>query len=305
MKKLYIIGNGFDRYHGLPTSYECFNYFMCREYHTVHERAGRIFDFKDPNMLWLNFEEKLGELDVLGLVNRNLPWWANTKEQKEFTIPFESLHEDLVGCFHEWVIQVNKFCANSKRLELDKNAYYISFNYTNTLQRLYGITEEQICYIHGNTGNNELRRPIVGHGNNEYETMINEEEIRNMIESSQQQPKWAESIDFTEEVVNEIKDLLGGLKKKPTDNMINEKSFFDKYVALDEIHVLGHSLAEVDLPYFERIARESSEAKWYVSYRDDDLRDLKRIAENICKIPYATNVKLITLDELRVNNDNA
>lgn len=300
MKKLYIIGNGFDRYHGLPTSYECFSYFMFREYPKVHDRVGRIFDINDPNMLWLNFEEKLGELDVLGMVNRNLSWWVDTEKQKDFTNPFDTLYEDLVDCFHEWVIQVNKFCTNSKRIELDKNAYFISFNYTNTLQRLYGIKEEQICYIHGNTGNNELRRPIVGHGNNEYETLINEEEIRNIIEGYQQRPKWAESIDFTEEVVKEIKNLLGGLKKKPTDNIRNEKSFFDKYVSLNEIYVLGHSLADVDLPYFEKIARESSEAKWYVSYRDDDLKDLKRIAENTCKIPFANDVKLITLDELKV-----
>ena len=83
-------------------------------------------------------------------------------------------------------------------------------------------------------------------------------------------------------------------------NIRNEKSFFDKYVSLNEIYVLGHSLADVDLPYFEKIARESSEAKWYVSYRDDDLKDLKRIAENTCKIPFANDVKLITLDELKV-----
>ena len=301
MKKLYIIGNGFDQYHDLPTSFKCFNCFMCRERSADHERIGKIFDSRDTNMLWCKFEEKLGKLDVLELVSRNLPWWVDTKDQKEFIIPFDTLHKDLVGYFHEWVTKIDMSCANSKRLELDRNAYYINFNYTFTLEEdkgLYQIPKDHICYIHGDTGDNNFRQPITGHGNVDYENLIDENEIRNIIENSHKLPIWVNTIDdFVEEIVYETKELLGGLKKDTNGVLEYDdiKTFFDNCAQSEEIYVLGHSLAEVDLPYFERIANDSPKAKWCASYKTDE--DKERI-ENMRKVCGINRIELITLDDL-------
>lgn len=307
MKKLYIIGNGFDLYHGLPTSYKCFNCFMCREHPEDHERIGRIFDSKDTNILWSKFEEKLGKLDVSRLVSRNLPWWVNTKERKEFTNAFDTLHADLVGHFHDWVTKIDISCANSKRLELDRNAYYINFNYTYTLEEnegLYQIPKDHICYIHGDTCDNNSRQPITGHGNVEYENLINEKEIRNIIGNSHKLPIWINTTDdFVEEIVYEIKELLGGLKKDTNGVLEYDdiKTFFDNCAKSEEIYVLGHSLAEVDLPYFEKIAHESPGAKWYASYNVDNAEKDKKAIENMRKVCGIDHIKLITLDELLSN----
>lgn len=99
-KRLYIIGNGFDLYHGLPTSYKCFNCFMCREHPEDHERIGRIFDSKDTSMLWCKFEEKLGELDVSGLIYNNLSAWVK-KPLHKFENEFDDLRCRLVLDFQE------------------------------------------------------------------------------------------------------------------------------------------------------------------------------------------------------------
>ena len=297
-KRLYIIGNGFDLYHGLPTSYRCYNCYMCREHPEVHERVGRIFDINDPNMLWLKYEEKLGELDVYGLVDRNLPWWVETEEQDELTYAFDTLHADSVDYFQEWAGQIDTAYANSKRLELDKNAYFINFNYTETLEKdfLYQIQSKQICYIHGDTGKNPLRRTIVGHGNNQYVAMIDEEKISNMIKSFQKFPEWAKTMDrFKKIIISEIKRLLNGLEKKTDKCIVENKAFLKKCTKSDEIYVLGHSLADVDLPYFEKIARESDTAKWYVSYYND----IVSLKKQIGKIHNIGQVEFITLDELK------
>lgn len=307
MKKLYIIGNGFDLYHELPTSYECFNRFMCREHPEDHEWIGGIFNSTDTNKLWSKYEEELGKLDVSRFVTRFLPHWAILKERYMFENELDSLYMYLVGYFHDWVEQIDMTCANSKRLKLDRNAFFINFNYTITLEKnkgLYQIPADHICYIHGDTGKNPFLKPIVGHGNNEYATLINEEDIRNKIESLHQWHNWAKTLDeFEKDLVDEILDLLARLKKEPAKHIEEHNSFFCKCTHSDEIYVLGHSLADVDLPYFEKIVRESPNAKWYVCVVDD--KEKKAKFDAISKIVESNKVEFITYDELTMNNDIA
>lgn len=302
MKKLYIIGNGFDLYHDLPTSYKCFNCFMCRKYSEAHERIGRMFDLRDANVLWSDFENKLGELKVLDLVDSNLSSWLITERVQDFENSFDVLHIDLSWYFQEWVGNIEMSCANSKRLGIDKEARFINFNYSPTLEKLYSINEDQICYIHGDTGKNAFRAPIVGHGKNYL--MLDERDedgIKQRIECLQQLPVWTDTQEeFEEKTILEVKKLLYGLRKN-TNRVLGYddiKKFFNNCTKSEEIYVLGHSLAEVDLPYFEKIAHESPDAKWYASYKTD--KDKENV-ENMRKVCGIDHIKLITLDELLSN----
>ena len=60
---------------------------------------------------------------------------------------------------------------------------------------------------------------------------------------------------FEKKTISEIQKLIDGLRKKPDIVLENKdiKTFFGKCASSDEIYVLGHSLADVDLPYFEKI----------------------------------------------------
>ena len=72
---------------------------------------------------------------------------------------------------------------------------------------------------------------------------------------------------------------------------------------LPSVAVLGHSLTDVDLTYFEKIARESPNAKWYVCVVDDKEKKAKFDAISI--IVESNKVEFITYDELTMNNDIA
>ena len=274
---------------------------MCREHPDDHERIGRMFDSKDVNMLWSDFENKLGELDVFGLVNRNIENWINVKEYMVDN-GYDGLHNELILSFQDWIKQIEPPFANKKRLKLDKTAYFLTFNYTKTLDKewLYEIPPQQICYIHGYISDNPDLCPIFGHGKSSCEILKliadNSKEIKSKISELKELPDWAETRDdFEERIVCKIYKILKDLKKKPADNIRNNETFFKTCAKSEEIYVLGHSLAEVDLPYFERIAHDSRDAKWYASYKTNEDKDN---IENMRKVCGIDRIELITLDGL-------
>ncbi len=74
-----------------------------------------------------------------------------------------------------------------------------------------------------------------------------------------------------------FQELIGSLKKIPSDNMAYNMDFFSLLNAtkFTEVYIWGHSLSDVDVPYFEYFfSLESMKyAKWYVSYYDGKDRD--------------------------------
>ena len=66
-KQLFIIGNGFDRAHGLSTAYQDFYYYLSRDDATDADRAIEKFliehisnSDENNNGIWSNFEELIG-----------------------------------------------------------------------------------------------------------------------------------------------------------------------------------------------------------------------------------------------------
>lgn len=60
--------------------------------------------------------------------------------------------------------------------------------------------------------------------------------------------------------------------QKPVSETINANiKFFDSLEGFSTINVIGHSLNDIDLPYFEEIARSVKYAEWRVyCYRIED-----------------------------------
>ena len=71
---------------------------------------------------------------------------------------------------------------------------------------------------------------------------------------------------------------------KPTEKVIAQrKSFFEKLNHIDTVYVLGHSLAEVDMPYF-RILRQylNGNEDWVVSYyRESEQAKRKALVQSL------------------------
>ena len=198
MKRLFIIGNGFDMAHGLPTGYQDFHRYLRSEYPNADETPSApptsvvghhgedVYD-KDEvvsylmNLIsrtegddWKDVEATIGNLDFdedfYGLPeetdrdgDRNL--WHEAYNN-------EDLARELAGCvpmisslFSDWVDTIDISDANAHKDDVFADIadfacdLFLSFNYTFTLERVYGA--KNVCHIHGCQGSDEH---LFGHG---------------------------------------------------------------------------------------------------------------------------------------------
>ena len=63
---LYIIGNGFDLYHGLMTGYNHFRRYVQKNDVELYELIEKYYEYKEDDF-WYNFEENLATLDDFAL----------------------------------------------------------------------------------------------------------------------------------------------------------------------------------------------------------------------------------------------
>ena len=305
MNKLYIIGNGFDLWHNLPTSYECFNAFMLKEHPKDYERIGHIFNRSDVSKLWSDYENMLPKFDIIKLVENNIEIWSNYRDLYKVENAFDSLYKDLMWLFHEWVLQIDYSRAYEKRLALDNQATFLNFNYTNTLERFYGICRKKICYIHGDTSDNSLYQPVIGHGESSVESIIFPliGDICNIVNTYNHFPQWAQTpCAFMTEILEMIKAFLYKLKKNTGYYIEENEDWFARIGNIENIYVLGHSLAGVDAPYFKRIHNESPKATWHLSYLEEKEKDdrVEKLYNLLDVSRHDISVKLFSFDDMEL-----
>ena len=98
--KLYIIGNGFDRAHQLPTSYSDFARYLNEFQPEAYQRIGLLYNHSDENWLWKDYEANLSIIDIDGCVEKRIDNW-NTLSRHEIENLFDTLYHDLqqLKCF--------------------------------------------------------------------------------------------------------------------------------------------------------------------------------------------------------------
>ena len=87
---------------------------------------------------------------------------------------------------------------------------------------------------------------------------------------------------------------------KNTLNIINKNiAFFERLNNVESIFVLGHSISEVDIKYFEAVKKYvTPEARWYVTYYKDNEKE--KHFETLTKIGVKfENLSLIKMYALR------
>lgn len=265
MIKLYVIGNGFDISHKIPSQYSDFAKYVIDHDCSLYEQIERCLRNLSLNGLWSNFEAALGTQnynELLEDINKN----HKIKRDYPIGIDFNSLKI----CFRDWVITLKNFLSVncSRKYAFEKDAYFLSFNYTDTLEVIYHIDRTHICHIHGYVDKNDHEKEaifadyIVGHNNDCFE----------------------EEIDtFTSDPIIK-QDLMGTIsgfvKEYKTSDL---EQFVDiipqEYVS--DIVVLGHSLGLIDAPYFEVIKKSFPNAYWQIGYFDklDYIRKVKSISK--------------------------
>jgi len=265
-QKLYVIGNGFDLYHGISSRYSDFGKFLKAKDPETYSFVERYFDIDSD--FWFEFEERLAYFDTdtliddasMFLVGYGADDWSDSYHhdyQYEINKAVEAISKNMRDHFSDWIRQLKIPDANNIKeepLNIDKTATFLNFNYTPTLQKIYGVPESNILYIHGSSSD-PTDRLVLGHG---WEPEDLKTEIYDLENEDVRVIEGQEYInDFFRETF------------KPTDQILKKyKMFFSGLGAVDEILVMGHSLSEVDHAYFYEIIKNVNPSKsaWKISY---------------------------------------
>jgi len=301
-KRLYIIGNGFDLHHGIQSSY-------CNFKNYIKQIDGYLFElvetYLSPYEDWSDLEESLAKLDVDYLTDKASSFlvsygddnWSDSYHhdyQYEIEQIVESLSTKLKENFTNWIKQLtipSQSEVTEKQLDLDSNAKYLNFNYTNSLGKIYSIKKSNILFIHGSI-NRKQSDLILGHA-------WNPSAIEPMSEYDY------ERLDTR--VIDGIEIINQYFRKtfKPTSKLIKDNiDFFSNLQIVSEIYVLGHSLSDVDMKYFKIIVENTNSTKvqWVVSFYNKDEKEKHKQTMN--KLGINQNIRFIQLNDLEKDGDN-
>lgn len=275
LKRLVVIGNGFDRAHNLPTEYSDFMKQLTEEHAKFYNT---ICQYIPEDSLWASFEEALAELDdeqlkdenscyLLGYGDEN--WRDSAHHDFQYMIGEAlSFASEIAQYFSKWITDIDT-CVSPimPAYIVDKDNLYLSFNYTDTLEKVYNIPTENILYIHGKAVRGD--KLIVGHHHDDL--VKDEPELE--FESEEERQLYYEHYD--EDVrVTEANGIIKSYFKdtyKDTASIIQlNRQFFDSLSTIEEIYIYGHSLSSIDMDYFNEIKKcVSNHCKWNITYHDD------------------------------------
>lgn len=272
-----MIGNGFDLYHGIKSSYADFRLHLKRVNPELHEL---VESHLQVNENWADFESTLAHLDGNGVLDKASgvlqPYrdddWSDASHydyQYEVEKTVEALSQDLKAELTAWATALKIQDATScpvPLLPLDVGAWYLNFNYTSTLQHLYRIAPDLVFHLHNAVADHQPDL-VLGHA----------------INPSRRQPSNhgldLEAQDTRVTEANDILDNYFSATYKPTLEVIKKhRGYFESLEGIDEIYVVGHSLSEVDIPYFVKIIdiTGQSDPRWVVTYyTQSNLQEMK------------------------------
>lgn len=264
-KTLLVVGNGVDLAHGLETRLRCFKCFLKYKDDDSRRFLKNVNEYAPLTEDWSNFEEALGEIDYDTIREENSCYIVDPGSDKwrdscnfdysyevDKTLSFDAKVATYIG---KWIRSV--LIAGNQIFDVSFATDFLSFNYTNTLEKIYGISKQKICYIHGDCSKDEAL--VCGHNNKK---LI--EKMKNEIED----------LSYPEqEGENRINESCNITWKNPLYNIEENQVFFERWKTVDNIVVIGHSFEnEIDDDYFEYLKKVvSPECKWKIShYLDSD-----------------------------------
>lgn len=287
MIKLYIIGNGFDLHHGLSTSYENFAKYLEAHNSELLEHLHQYYPIEPGQNLWSKFEENLANLDKDYLLE-SLSEYLPVPSSDDFSdrdygaagiqsnTVLGSLTNGLRSEFSQFIIKAaTKEIDKSKLVQIDATAQFISFNYTQTLEKEYFIPSENIFYIHGKACEGE--DIVLGHATNpqifqDEQAPVNPPEGASEEESERWYDEMSDQHDpIYEALVDDVNEYFL-TSYKDTNQVIQENThYFNALTNTDELRIYGHSLSDVDMPYFEKIASiVKYNCCWIISYYEEN-----------------------------------
>lgn len=300
MCKLFVIGNGFDLTHQLPTRYENFKTYL-NKFADINEEnvdnfiipyieinsdgvipmdektAGNFLynlldNTENIGEIWQNFEDALGRLNFRAVFYDNYleeldrdgdtDYFHTANNQADLSYGIYESCRFIYDVFKDWI----------KGIQLNNIAVLERFNMIfdwNSLFLTFNYTKtlEDIYHIplenicHIHGIVDDS--VIVGHG-------LSHEEINSLHDIYAR-----EFIGAEDNLTQAIRDL-----RKPVDAQITlHQDFFERLDNITEIYSYGFSFSNVDLPYIERICEvvNTSNVTWYqYTYNGSDYTDILR-----------------------------
>lgn len=269
MKRLFILGNGFDLAHRLPTKSLDYRAFLKKspendDFCMRMEDTYGLGEFTD--YWWQNFETNLGEggefeIEFEAMAETAIEGMVTDEGEEMYDIeqtlhyhfePYYNFMNKLNETVLQWVrsIDITGIKPIFNRI-MEKDNYFLTFNYTNVLEDVYKIPLNKICHIHGSAMDNTV---IMGHGN--------------LVAIEKYQKEADEKIERLDkngaEISKGICNFYMASFKDTKEIMATNEFIFNKYSGVTEIHIFGHSLGDVDMPYFQKIKRYVLRtANWY------------------------------------------
>lgn len=310
MKNLYIIGNGFDKHHDIPSGYWDFHEWLTENNPELVEQIDELYDYSDD--LWGNFEVELGNLDIPQVASELYAENPADELSDHYERTFHAgaiVAGDTVGeiynkikeMFPEWVKSLPA-ADTCKKIRIDKeDSFFITFNYTDTLIDVYGIPLDDILFIHGRASDSATHFLVLGHGKSR-------DEIQREAEAKfdeETHPAFIQTVEAVERQVN--------MMKKDTSRIIAEnQSIWEAMKDVQHIYCYGLSMSPVDMPYLQKIVA-SIDAKhviWHVNVFGNDNEEINTQKEDKRKILSSLGLKDVliefcTLDEMQMFKQEA
>ena len=255
-KVLYIIGNGFDLHYGLETGVNTFKNILSQKYiDTVGINALELFDAYGVD--WGEYEMSLSDLDlksVQDLIMTYPDYLSDHESDREDCIYNTNMHinqltDAVSDSLHEMIQNANSQLRNlnyNELLPINECSPIVSFNYTSTLELLYGI---KAYHIHGlyEEGDNL----IFGYKD------MNSKNLLSRLEEDY----------YVDAQIDSINQLYAEFKKKIQIYQLEE--YLNQIGDVDIVIVYGHSMSIVDYEYFVMINKLLSPSEWNVSYHGE------------------------------------
>lgn len=260
--RIVIIGNGFDRFWGLPTSYVDFEKYITRHYPENKNTVERFYYLgENKSSLWCDFERHLADVDK----EYFLDYTTNVNDSEYLYGDMMCAKRLLREMFENWINSIDCSVLSEYSKPID-NAFIISFNYTETLERNFGVQYDGIYHIHG-VAKGDI---IFGHK----QGIAYQERVFYPQDAEDDK---IECGDIRPLLINWLNEYYK-LTEKPIDRIISnsedllQNQYNICFSVIKEITVIGHSYSEIDLPYFEWMANNTN-ASWKLGFFSDTDKD--------------------------------
>lgn len=315
MKFLYIIGNGFDLHHDIKSSYK--NFYQWLQNKGQWDVISHVNDiYGGGQKWWSDLEHSLGEVNMneyaSNQANEHYPNFAgddfSDADWSEAEIAVEQDFGESISLFKksftEWVESLDRPNEHKKILLKKRNAFFINFNYTRTLEDTYRIPYYMVWHPHGAVGDVNTEY-VLGHGKSrqQLEQELEQQEPQPPVEldDDELQEFYASNSDL---VIDRAKDAtlsaVASLRKPVAKIIEQNKELWSRLMDVREIYILGFSFAEVDEPYLAKIVENihKDSVRWIISqFSKTDIERIHKFIEKYNINP--DKVRICTLSELQ------